>query len=324
MQLQTILSHRKLTSWPSLDLINEWEDVLAAKLNIPIKNERRLLYNRIIDKHPSIYKYIQTRKNALVFEISAYRETTRNNFDNIIPCIIDFYANTDEMLSNIYKLYNRNRIVLISSKEAYNFLKDKKCPLNLAHFPLSISDKYKITPDTHFNKKYDLIIAGRQNPILKDYVEQYAAKHHNFKYVYRIMKDGKFYYYTSDGEKLGNINTREQYISLLRASKMGLYATPGIDGGENRTNGFNQVTPRLFELICSGCHILARYPKNADTDYFQIDSLCPSIDNYTQFEQLVDKYRENECDMQLYSNYIEHHYTSKRVSMLCDILKNIE
>ncbi|MBR4625238.1 MAG: glycosyltransferase family 1 protein [Alphaproteobacteria bacterium] len=270
-----------------------------------------------------MYKFLNTRKNAFVFEISDYRCTLKNNFHNIIPCIVDFYAKDDNILNDIYQQYNRNPIVLISSKEAYEFLKQKECPLNIAHFPLSISDKYKITPETRFDKKYDLVIAGRPNPVLTDFVIRYAKSHQHFRYIYRKMEGGKFYYYTSDNEIIGDINTREQYINLLRASRIGIYATPGIDGGEKRTNGFNQVTPRLFELICAGCHILARYPKNADTDYFQIDSLCPSIENYTQFEQLVDKDRETECDMQVYSNYIEHHYTSKRVSLLCDILKNV-
>ncbi len=323
MEIKTILSLRKLTTWPSFDLVKEWEDILAKELNVSIKNEKLLLYNRIINNHPTLFKLFNTRKTALVFEISDYRSSLRNNLENIIPCIIDFYTKDNKILSEIYKQYNRNPIVLISSKEAYEFLKQKECPLNIAHFPLSISNKYRITPETRFDKKYDLVIAGRPNPVLTDFVIRYAQSHQHFRYIYRKMEGGKFYYYTSDNEIIGNINTREQYINLLRASRIGIYATPGIDGGEKRTNGFNQVTPRLFELICAGCHILARYPKNADTDYFQIDSLCPSIENYTQFEQLVDKYRETECDMQVYSNYIEHHYTSKRVSLLCDILKNV-
>ena len=324
MHIQTIISYRRLTSWPSFDLIKEWEDVLSKELNIHIKNESLLFYNSILNKHPSIYKIINTHKNALVFEISDYRCSLKNNFKNIIPCIVDFYAKDDKTLCDIYQQYNRNPIVLISSKEAYEFLKQKECPLNIAHLPLSISDIYRITPATRFDKKYDLVIAGRNNPVLTDCVVRYAQKHQYFRYVYRKTEGNKFYYYTSDGEKIGDINTREQYINLLRASRMGIYATPGIDGGENRTNGFNQVTPRFFELICSGCHILARYPKNADTEYFQVDRICPSIETYEQFESLVDKYRDIECDMLLYSNYIMQHYTSQRASMLSNILDNIE
>ena len=323
MQIQAIISKRKYLSWPSYTLIYEWEDVIAESLRIPIIKESLLQNTRLFNCVPSIYKLLNTNKNAFVFEISDTRCYSKNNFRNIIPCIIDFYTRNNEQLQKIYQQYNRNPIVLISSKEAYEFLKQKKCPLNIAHFPLSISDKYRITPETRFDKKYDLIIAGRQNPVLTDFVSRYAKSHQNFRYVYRKMEGSKFYYYTSDGEKIGDINTREQYINLLRASKIGLYATPGIDGGENRTNGFNQVTPRFFELICSGCHILARYPKNADTEYFQVDRICPSIENYEQFESMVDKYSEMECNIKLYSNYIEQHYTSKRASLLCNILENV-
>ncbi len=48
------------------------------------------------------------------------------------------------------------------------------------------------------------------------------------------------------------------YINLLRASKISFYSTPGIDGGEKRTGGFNPVTPRYLELLSAQCQLLGK------------------------------------------------------------------
>lgn len=186
-------------------------------------------------------------------------------------------------------------MVLISSKEVYDFMKENKINLPIEHWALSISDIYRITPHTHFEKKYDLVMMGRQNPVLQSYYKKYSETHPDFTYVYRVIEknnDGSrdFFYYTSNGKNLGAVNTREQFIALMRQSRCGLYGTPGIDEDEKKgsTNGFHQVTPRFLEYIASGCHILARYKRNSDTDFYGLDEFCPSIESYEQFENRMD------------------------------------
>ena len=56
-----------------------------------------------------------------------------NNKKNIIPCMIDFYCREKSELQLFYKRYNKCPLVLISSKEAYDFLVSIKCPLNIKH-----------------------------------------------------------------------------------------------------------------------------------------------------------------------------------------------
>ena len=51
--------------------------------------------------------------------------------------------------------------------------------------------------------------------------------------------------------------SRDGYLDSMKKSRIALYATPGIDGGEKRTNGFSQVTPRFLEMVASGCNIIA-------------------------------------------------------------------
>lgn len=124
-----------------------------------------------------------------------------NNKKNYIPCIIDFYLRTDKELLSFYNNYYHCPIVLISSKEAYDYLKSKGCPLNIVHHPLSISDKYSITSDSKIEKKYDLVMVGRQNPKLETFVKMYYEKHPDFYFVYRkSMSDKTWIYATSRGK----------------------------------------------------------------------------------------------------------------------------
>ena len=256
-----------------------------------------------------------------MFQMTAFRSVSTNK-KCIIPNIIDFFLEKKD-LPLFYSRYSNAPVVLISSKEVFDYLKAENCPIPINHLALSISDKYSITPTTKYKKEYDLIIMGRQNPILEKYIDRYAADHPDLLYVYRKFVNGEFLYYTSKGELLGNIDNREDYMNLMRKARIGIYSTPGIDGGEERTKGFNQVTPRFLEYIASGCHILARYPQNSDVDYYNLSSIAPSIDTYEQFEAQMNNAKNNEVDMKKYSEYLSHHYTSVRAKELLEIIKDL-
>ena len=322
MKLQTIITTRHYNTWPSWDLVYEWEDVLKSKLQLDFYYDSKLMNNRYIKKIPVFNKLFQTDKPSFMYEMSVGRPNNRNNKKNIVPCIIDFFL-TKEQLPSFYKRYDKHKIVLVSSKEVYDFLKSVDCPINIGHLPLSISDIYKIRQETVFDKKYDLVIMGRTNPVLLDFLKKYSKSNPHFRYVYRVLKDGVFNYYTSDGETLGDICTREKYIQLMRSAKVGFYGTPGIDGGETRTNGFNQVTPRFLELVASQCHIISRYHQNSDTDYYEFPRFGKSVETYEEFCSIMDVCLSKPVDRKFYSEYLQRHYTSMRAEQLAELTKTI-
>lgn len=324
MKLQQILSRRNFNNNVFYDLVYEWEDSLSHALSVPIVDESPLCQNKYVAFMPFISCLFTRGKKSLSFEMTANIGRSRQwgNTADIIPLVIDFYLEKKD-LPHFVRCHSRNPIVLISSKEAFDFLQSQNFPLRIAHWPLSISDKYRIEYTTKFEKKYDLVLMGRQNPILQKFLEQYALSHKDFVYVYRKQRNGDFLYFTSSGTELGAINTRSEYINLMRSARCGMYATPGCDGGEDRTHGFNQVTPRFLEYIACGCHILARYPQNSDTDYFELENFCPSINTYEEFARKMDIYRKTEVNMAYYSDYLKKHYTSYRAMQLTEILKNI-
>lgn len=327
MELQQIGTVRKFQHWPSYDLVYEWEDVLAKNLDLKFAYKKSWAFSKL-RRVPLFNSLAKHHANTFCFDMSACIGVSRlDNTSKVIPCVIDFYLKENQMSQFIYA-YHKNRMVLLSSKETYDFVKDyiKRNNIqnfNIGHLPLSISDKYAITPSTRFKKKYDLVLMGRQNPTLEKYLNKYIESHPQLYYVYRKQEGGTFNYYSSRGENLGDINTREKYINLMRSARCGLYATPGIDGGEKRTNGFSQVTPRFLELVAAGCHVIARYKANSDVDFYELEKFSPSVDSYEQFEKMLDTAINTDVNMKKYSDYLSKHYTSVRAKQLLNLIKDL-
>lgn len=338
MIIEGILSKRHLPYRFWMDLVFEWEDVLSDMLNIPFKNDfliddRRTV--RILNRKVcglfkgKVGQFLIGRANLLKFDITTY-SSEFCNYPNVVPIIIDFYDRVPD-LSRFYERYSNHRVIFISSKEAFDLLRKNGCPLNIYHLPLSISDKYRITSSSTFDKKYDLLIMGRQNPVFEKWLLEYKAKRTDFTYVHSIWEQkhpldrGTRVYYTSEGTRLGPIKERQDYIRFLRSSRIALYSTPGKDAntGDHRY-GFNQVTPRFLEFLACGCNVLCRYDSSPDTRWYELDKYWPSIENYSQFEEAMDNARIESPNIAFYSDFLERHYTSKRVECLMDVLCTLD
>ena len=318
--LQKLITSRGYNQWPSWDIVFEWEDIFRESLNLTFSYEPAV--NRYAKRIPLplLTRLLHTSDPAFIFQMSA---DMRGGYDkrNIVPCIVDFFVDP-KRLPFFYHFNRHHPLLLVSSAEAVQYLADRKCPLPVFHLPLSLPDPYAFDPSCLCGKAYDLLLAGRTSPVLLEYTERYAERHPDFVYVRRVVENGEFKGYTSRGECVGGLGTRAQYMALMRQSRVGLYATPGIDGGEERTRGFNPVTPRFLELVSGGCHILARYPKNPDTDYYELPAFGPSIDSFEQFEAAMDQALSHDVDAGFYASYLAKHYTSVRCETLKQILKS--
>lgn len=324
MRIKQILTNRSLNNGKDYGIVNEWEDVFSQLLGVSLYHDDWKKRDKTIFwKFPWLASFFQTNIPTFVYVMLPIACPPGNNKKNIVPCMIDFYCRDKEELQLFYKRYDKCPLVLISSKEAYDFLVSIKCPLNIKHLPLSISDKYHITDKTTFSKRYDVVMLGRQNVVLQAFLNKYSERHNDITYVYGKKEGRDFRYFDQSGLDLGYMSSREDYMNLMKQSKIGLYATPAMDGGRTDTNGFNQVTPRFLEYIVSGCHVLARYTRNSDTDFYELDEMATRIDTYEQFEKIMDEMRNVEVDATLYSSYLEKHYTSNRVQMLLSYLEQI-
>ena len=319
--LANILTLRKNIRHFSYGLVFEWEDVIARELGWSLVDDVRqglgyLVLRKILPWTATLFK---PAVKCLVFDMSADRDLG-NNKSTIVPCVIDFFLRSSADLQWFYRAYGRNPLVLISSKEAYDYLVENGCPLNIRHWALSVPDDWVSDKNARCRKKYDVAIMGRTNPVLKRYLDEYCTRHPTLRCVSRISKNGKLYYHDSLTGELMEGEERSLYKQIIRSSKVGLYSTPGMDGANPNANGFNQVTPRFLEYVASGCHILARYPKNSDTEYYKLSLFSPSIGSYEQFERELDRRLTTPVDGVFYADYIAEHLTSVRARQLSKII----
>lgn len=326
MKIKSILTRRHITNYSSIQIVYEWEDIFAKSLGVGLFKDDDRRRSRVCKYLPFLKRLFlpSPSLNTFVFEM-AWRDHRGLNSKNMIPLIIDFFSRNQQELDSFYKSFQENPVVFVSSLEVYDFLQSKNCPLNIAHLGLSLSDKYKITSDTVFEKKYDLVMMGRQNRVLERFAQQYAESHSDFTYVYQKKENGNISNMDQSGRILGNVNSREDYIRFMSLGRTMLYSTPDIDTDSRRSHGFNQVTPRFLEGIATGCHVIARYPQNSDVEYYELDRMVlANVKDYEAFEKAMDYARSNDVDMKKYSEYLAKHYTSVRVKELQTILDKIK
>lgn len=329
MKLNGILSDRHFQTWPSWQIVYEWENEISQALGIPLldsppanKDYENL---RFKDSRFAIRNIKNAVQNVFTFPASVVLYFEMNptyaphfaNSRKTIPVIIDFWDKSNVHLFK--KAYRSSRYLLIQNLEVMEFLNEHHIKNQLIHFPISLPSMYTLKPDAVFEKKYDILLTGRINSVLVEYLHQYRLTHPDLEYLHHIQLNGVIHYVSNQRGTIGKFHSRTSYIQLLQSSRVAFYSTPGIDGGEARTNGFNPVTARIFEFLAAGCHVLARYPKNADTDFFQLDSICPSIQSYTDFENQLTHALNSPPPVKNNSDYLLRHYTSKRIELLKSI-----
>ena len=333
MKIKNIYSTRKSNSEVYSDLIYEWEDSISQELGIPIYSSNKMLArvsyltSRIafklgLSKMLQLFdRSVKHKSYTLIYHLFPVTEFGFKVFSDKIPYLIDFDNKID--IHHFSEVYKNCKLILVSSLNAYNLLKNGNCPLNIVHLPLGLSNKYQLCKDFQ-NKKYDAIFV-RKNRVLEEYAERYALSHPNFNYVFRTWAGNDMYrnnvYVSNLDGVLGEYSSRTEYINLLRSSKIAFYSTPGTD--EKDSKFINHVTPSLFEFIVNGCRILARYQENEETKSFDLSSISQSMDSYEIFEQtLTNHLKDYSGDYLIKSEkFLECIYMNKRIECLKEILE---
>jgi len=327
MKLTQILSSREVENLFYSSIVYEWEDDIHSSLNLEMIYKRTWMTRWYTRFFPLDKLYMLGKGNALEFRMNYGIGDYTYNFwktSKVIPVIIDWYLKK-ELIPQFNKQFRKQPVVLITSREAYEVLKISGCQVHIAHWPLSLSDRYRISATTFFEKDYDLALVGaHQNPVLLKWLEKYCDGHPDFVYILTKKEGSHFCNFSSTGSFLGYNDTREEYMATIRRAKCCLYTTPGIDAVASHTNGYSQVTPRYLEMIASGCHVISRYAENADTEYYEMNSMTSNCRSYEDFEKSLDNARHSSVDMLQYASFLEKHYTSKRISQLLKILNEIK
>lgn len=327
MTIQQILTRRNGSGQNyAQPIIYEWEDEIAREMGIPVV------------KYPPFYKVVNrlhlhaaiTRpcKDTFRFVTNGRDDDEPMNSRHVIPCIIDFFEKGDQ-LQAFYKKHDRNKLVLLSSPFDYQYLKERNCPLPLGLFAYSLSDRYAIT-DSVKEKKYDIVLTGRQDPLLYSFFKEYVKNHPDVTYVKRgeeLENDASKTkaYYLNGKECLGTIESRAEFMRLQAQGRVSLYGLQGYTQ-DGRTEGFFHMTPHFLEIIACGCHVIAHYPsgeRGVDAEYYEFNRFSPSVEAYDAFESAMDKALGSKVDIEMYTEYLKKHYTSTRIHGLKDMLNTI-
>ena len=325
MELKQIYTNRKYKGQNyAQPIIYEWEDIISSELDIPI--HPRPYYYKFLNRFNMHVSMIGPYLDTFRFVVNGKNNDEPMNSKHIVPCIIDFFEK-DKDLAEFYSNHCNNKIVLVSSPFDYQYLIERKCPLNIGLFAYSLSDKYKITGDVR-EKKYDIVLTGRQDPLLYSFFKEYVKKHPDVTYVKRgqeLENDQRKTkgYYLNGKEYIGSIDTRDDFMKLQSQGRVTLY---GLQGYDEATKDFYHMTPHFLEIIACGCHVLAHYPKGdegVDAKYYEFDKFSPSIETYEEFETALDRALNEDVDMDMYKEYLKKHYTSVRVKELRELVMNL-
>lgn len=324
-KLTRILSQRAYANYPSFKIVYEWEDILAKQLSLIIQKENKTKFKffRRFENYSltNLYHSFVLNSNLKIrFVMQAETKKLCILDRNTIPVIIDFWLEEKD-LQEFYEAYKYCPLVLVTSAEVFEFLKSNNCPLTIEHWPLSYPDIYKMDIDKVKNKKYDFCIFGRPNPFFVRLLDEYCEKHSDFTYIHSTGTENNRAFVDHNGNVVLKDTGRQSYLDMISKTKISCYTTPGIDESKKITGRFNQVTPRLFEMLTNGCSVIGHYPDNADTRFYELKSLIPNVDNYDEFEQALDALRTKPLDFSQIASYMNKHYTSTRGTMLTEILK---
>lgn len=305
-------------------IIYEWEDDLCEALGATLRHKPAKPAMALFYTVPQLYRWLfRGSRHILSYEDAAIHDRANIlNDRRSIPWIVDWWV-PQEGHAHFAAQHDRVPLILISSREAYDIARQALPQLPIKHLALALSDRWKFDPDSLNHKRYDCIEMGRGNTLLHSFMLQYAERHPSFIYIYRELAPGfKNLYFSNRGEELGDMHTREQYMGLMRQCRVGLYAAAGCETGDYREE-FGHVTPRLLEYLSQGCHVLAHYKRNADTDWWGLPSLCPDVADYDTFEREMDKALATPVDPAERQAYMQKHYMSTRIGQLREILAQL-
>jgi hypothetical protein len=290
--LYTTRDERQPFFW---DIVFEWEDIFARELNIPLVHIGKR-YNDIYK--PSLIRKVLNRlgyyplrdrllpkgETFLAFHIGPPGVYSFHSGLNVISLIIDFWKHED--VDRFERIFSHSRAVFVSSREVYIYLKDRGVKLNLFFLPLSLPDHY-LNADLQGVRDIDVIQIGRQNSQLTNFMTQLMKDHPEIHYVWAEGKSGSNRMVSNQRGALGELSSRDAFMSLLSRSKVSLLSAPGMDNDLERTGGFSPVTPRFLESAACGCQLIGIFPDNADFREWKISEICRTFAGYAEFKSLV-------------------------------------
>lgn len=310
-----ILSLRGSTRFYFYHIVYKWEDALSAALNVPIKRinpVRKIFLQKSGDERVLRNNLKEDYYIAFVMNV----ESIRCYVDyNVIPIVLDVFSYTAD------KLYNATReceVFYVTSYGIYEYLINEfKCE-NVKYIPQSCPDFYLKNFESNYvkypigNRKIDVLQYGRRNEKLHKWMLAYVEKHPDINYLYRRGNYKKTVYISTKYGTEIKASNRNNFNQLIDSGKIIFVSARGKDEKEGEIN-LEFVTPRIFEAVAAGCHIIGRYSDNKEKEIFGIDHVCRIPNSYENFEEYVEFMLENaSIDEKSYKEFLTRNKISVR------------
>ncbi|MCR5235064.1 MAG: hypothetical protein K6E53_14330 [Lachnospiraceae bacterium] len=323
----SILSEREYRSWPSWQVIYEWEDVFADVWSCPVIRIKRGAGADIFDRlteRLGISRLISRREYgtageslSLLFVMEAdkyYRLPVRD----VIPVFLDFPLNMADTISRV----TRNiPVFFVTCMDIYRVLLNKGVN-NVKYIPLSVSDIYysEKVPE----KTVDVVQVGRKDPLLHGYMLDYCSVHTEVEYIYQT-DNGTLEYNSTTRGNLGRFEKRSDYMELLKASRISLVSSPGCDRDKvKRFGNIDFITPRFYESAVMYCRMIGRYSENAEAEETGLNRVCVNVSDKDEFNGYIDRYLNNEArDWGPQREFIKNNLTGVRAGKMKKILEDL-
>ena len=343
--ISEVLSRVELARQGCRDVYYEWEEECAKYFGVPIRKV-------IIDSRPtsqndaaakSLIRFVKDNARKLLPSLYSclYRirwaysspPLTQDIKANLSICFVMFVSEMSVCEGSngilifldawdnfhfwdIIRRTKNFKLFYVTSRDVYNRIKAKAPSSNVRYMPLSIADKYHSVNFTAYRDKYiDVVMPGRGNPVLHEYMLKYESEHSNIKY---LCKRGNRVYTSRDGSISINADDREGYMNMLAASRVSIVGCSGIDNARPDTNGICFVTPRFYESAIMGCALIGRYPDNEEFTELNMRKYCPNITSYEQFCECLE-HALAQTPEELYAqnhDFIINSLTSKRAEQI--------
>lgn len=330
---------------PHFQVVHEWEEEIAKRLGVPVRKIfvesnpapskfritpklmrlRHIIAGKVFLTFPLIRRMICDRLRppftqdislplSVCFLMSVHiKEVSMLSGNNCIPVFLDVWS--DFNIEEVVRRTKGFRLFYVTSRDVYNRVKATSPQSNVHYMPLSVADKYHSENFSAYrNKTIDVLHSSRKNPVLHEYMMQYADKHSGLDYVY---KENGEYISTLRGN-IGRCLSREDYMNLIASAKVCLVGCSGIDGSRADTYGICFPTPRFYESAVLGCALIGRYPENQEFRELNMSRYCPNITSYDQFTHELER-ALSQTPEELYAqnrDFILGSLTSKRAEQI--------
>ena len=309
-----ILSERSYCIWPSYYIVYEWENVISDVLGCNIKTfgegkiakiKRKIKRRWVNNGGKADAQYVANGKMCDLLWIMSATKYNMLPMENIIPIYLDF---PDNMVNTILHAVEKLPVFFVTCKDIFNMMIEKGSE-NVRYMPLSISDEYLLVEPPE--KTIDVIQFGRKNEALHQYMLEYCKRNPSVEYVFQTEDESLTYYSTTKG----HLDTRKEYLDLIKKCRISLVSTPGCEG-QSRFGNIDFVTPRFYESAALYCQLIGRYTDNEETRDLHLSEICPNVRKYSDFEEYMDKYLHEACDWTKQIKFIKQNLTSKRAEYI--------